>query len=85
MNAINSRTLVTALVISPLLFACSPARQPDKAATPPADSKDMAGMSGMNTPVTIPKGVLYTAADVHFMQGMIAHHGQAIFMSRMAV
>jgi uncharacterized protein (DUF305 family) len=44
----------------------------------------MAGMSGMSMPVTIPKGALYTAADVHFMQGMIAHHGQAIFMSRMA-
>lgn len=41
-------------------------------------------MSGMDTPVTIPKGALYTAADVHFMQGMIAHHAQAIFMSRLA-
>src|SRR4029077_17121769 len=26
----------------------------------------------------------YTVADVHFMQGMIAHHAQAIYMSRMA-
>jgi uncharacterized protein (DUF305 family) len=26
----------------------------------------------------------YTAADVHFMQGMIAHHAQAIVMSKMA-
>ena len=32
----------------------------------------------------IPQGALYTAADVHFMQGMIAHHGQAIHMSRLA-
>ncbi len=32
----------------------------------------------------IPAGALYTAADVHFMQGMIAHHGQAIHMSRLA-
>ena len=48
---------------------------------------DMAGrqhMAGMAMPVTIPKGALYTAADVHFMQGMIAHHGQAIHMSRLA-
>ena len=36
-------------------------------------------------PVTIPKGALYTEADVHFMQGMIAHHAQAIYMSRLAV
>jgi len=41
-------------------------------------------MAGMSMPVTIPKGVLYTAADVHFMQGMIAHHAQAIYMSRLA-
>ena len=44
----------------------------------------MAGMSGMDAPVVIPKGAIYTAADVHFMQGMIAHHAQAIFMSRLA-
>ncbi len=35
-------------------------------------------------PVVIPNGALYTEADVRFMQGMIAHHAQAIYMSRMA-
>jgi uncharacterized protein (DUF305 family) len=35
--------------------------------------------------VVIPAGASYTAADVAFMHGMIAHHGQAIYMSRMAV
>jgi uncharacterized protein (DUF305 family) len=35
-------------------------------------------------PVVIPEGALYTEADVRFMQGMIAHHAQAIYMSRMA-
>jgi uncharacterized protein (DUF305 family) len=52
----------------------------------------MAGMAGMDhshmnmglPPVTIPKGAIYTEADVRFMQGMIAHHAQAIYMSRMA-
>lgn len=34
--------------------------------------------------ITIPKGAIYTVADVEFMQGMIGHHAQAIFMSRMA-
>jgi uncharacterized protein (DUF305 family) len=34
--------------------------------------------------VTIPAGALYTEADVRFMQGMIAHHAQAIHMSRLA-
>jgi uncharacterized protein (DUF305 family) len=41
-------------------------------------------MAGMAIPVTIPKGALYTEADVRFMQGMIAHHAQAIYMSRLA-
>lgn len=35
-------------------------------------------------PITIPAGALFTEADVRFMQGMIAHHAQAIHMSRMA-
>jgi uncharacterized protein (DUF305 family) len=47
------------------------------------------GMAGMNhgdmgREIVIPKGALYTKADVEFMQGMIAHHAQAIVMSRMA-
>jgi uncharacterized protein (DUF305 family) len=32
----------------------------------------------------ISPGSLHTGADVHFMQGMIAHHGQAIHMSHLA-
>jgi uncharacterized protein (DUF305 family) len=43
-------------------------------------------MPGMNMAghIMIPKGAIYTVADVEFMQGMIAHHAQAIHMSRMA-
>ncbi len=43
----------------------------------------MAGMD-MGHEIVIPKGALFTKADVEFMQGMIAHHAQAIVMSRMA-
>ena len=51
-----------------------------------AQSGNMAGMPGMDMghEIVIPKGALYTKADVEFMQGMIAHHSQAIVMSRMA-
>jgi uncharacterized protein (DUF305 family) len=42
-------------------------------------------MAGMSIAVAIPKGAVYTEADVRFMQGMIAHHAQAIHMSKMAV
>jgi len=46
----------------------------------------MAGMPGMEMghAIVIPAGAEYTRADVEFMQGMIAHHSQAIVMSRMA-
>jgi uncharacterized protein (DUF305 family) len=37
-----------------------------------------------HTAITVPAGAPYTVADVEFMQGMIAHHAQAIHMSRMA-
>jgi uncharacterized protein (DUF305 family) len=40
-------------------------------------------MAGMNH-ITVPAGAGYTVADVEFMQGMIAHHAQAIYMSRLA-
>jgi uncharacterized protein (DUF305 family) len=43
----------------------------------------MTGHAG-HREIVIPKGALYTRADVEFMQGMIAHHSQAIVMSRMA-
>ncbi len=42
-------------------------------------------MHNMNAPeIVIPAGARYTKADVEFMQGMIAHHAQAIVMSRLA-
>ena len=51
-------------------------------------SAQSGGMSGhsmhMGPEIVIPKGARYTKADVEFMQGMIAHHAQAIVMSRMA-
>lgn len=39
---------------------------------------------GAPSEIVIPPGSIITAADVRFMQGMIAHHAQAIFMSRLA-
>jgi uncharacterized protein (DUF305 family) len=57
-----------------------------EAAQAQGDMGGMAGMSGMSMSghIVIPKGAIYTVADVEFMQGMIAHHAQAIFMSRLA-
>jgi uncharacterized protein (DUF305 family) len=51
----------------------------------PAALAAQAGNAGHNMPaIVIPPGAPYTKADVEFMQGMIAHHAQAIVMSRMA-
>jgi uncharacterized protein (DUF305 family) len=45
----------------------------------------MSGMPGMNHgKIVIPPGSQITVADVEFMQGMIAHHAQAVYMSRLA-
>ena len=65
-----------------ILAGCSSEKAAQKSAAD--SSKPMAGMPGMSAPIAIPKGAIYTEADVRFMQGMIAHHAQAIYMSRMA-
>lgn len=56
------------------------------AALLPAVARAQDPMPGMNMPghIMIPKGANITVADVEFMQGMIAHHAQAIWMSRLA-
>jgi uncharacterized protein (DUF305 family) len=68
------------LALAALLVVCSS----EKSMLTPAAAAAQKPMAGMSMPVSIPKGALYTEADVRFMQGMIAHHAQAIYMSRMA-
>lgn len=69
-------TLAAALLVAaPRAYAQNPAGM---------DHHHMAGMDMSLPPVAIPKGAIFTEADVRFMQGMIAHHAQAIFMSRLA-
>ena len=63
------------LIVPLLALACLVGR--------PASSHAQHSMTGMHH-ITIPAGAIYTVADVEFMQGMIAHHAQAIYMSRMA-
>jgi len=79
--------LLAASVLAALLSATSLAAQamPTRPTAPPVQKEGAHHhhMPGL-PPATIPAGALYTEADVHFMQGMIAHHGQAIHMSRLA-
>ena len=89
MNAAGFHHAITAVWLLCLLGSCASAPAPAPASVPaqPAPAADVAHQhhGAGAAPITIPKGVLYTEADVRFMQGMIAHHAQAIFMSRMAV
>jgi uncharacterized protein (DUF305 family) len=77
-----------AVILFPLAAAAQsgspPAKKPAPADTA-AHAHNMADMPGMSAKIIIPAGAIYTVADVEFMQGMIAHHGQAIYMSRLAV
>src|SRR5436190_4443163 len=80
-NLLKPLSIAALSLPAAVLLSCS-AQKP--AAKPASDSATHGQMAGMSMPVTIPKGALYTQADVQFMQGMIAHHAQAIYMSRLA-
>jgi uncharacterized protein (DUF305 family) len=77
---VTTRHIAGALVVAGALL-CGPSF-----ALAQSDTAAMSGMDHMNMgrEIVIPKGALFTKADVEFMQGMIAHHAQAIVMSRMA-
>src|SRR5215467_6343759 len=82
MNPFTRRGSAAAFLVPALLVALP---RSARAQNPmPGMKHDMAGMDMGLPPVTIPKGAIFTEADVRFMQGMIAHHGQAIYMARMA-
>ncbi len=81
MKNLKVRSLLAALLVLPALAGCSGDKATAKTDSAPMDHSQMAGMSA---PVTIPPGARFTEADVHFMQGMIAHHAQAIYMSKLA-
>jgi uncharacterized protein (DUF305 family) len=59
------------LALFPLLSLFAACRTPDRAPMQMAE-------------VTIPAGANYTVADVHFMQGMIHHHAQAVKIAEWA-
>lgn len=75
--------MTTKRIASTLVLSIGLIGGPSLALSQAGGMKDMSGMD-MGHEIVIPKGVLYTKADVEFMQGMIAHHAQAIVMSRMA-
>jgi len=82
MHPFSRRGSAAAFLLPALLFVLPHSA---RAQNPmPGMKHDMAGMNMALPPVSIPKGAIFTEADIRFMQGMIAHHGQAIYMARMA-
>jgi uncharacterized protein (DUF305 family) len=86
-----SRTFVQrslkSFAVGSLLAAGSSLASAQGATTGGTTGGSMAGMHHHNMAgpeIVIPKGAKYTKADVEFMQGMIAHHAQAVVMSKMA-
>jgi uncharacterized protein (DUF305 family) len=75
--------VTTKRVASTLVLSIGLIGGPSLALSQNGGATSMSGMD-MGHEIVIPKGALYTKADVEFMQGMIAHHSQAIVMSRMA-
>lgn len=80
-----------AALLIPLFAACSSysaVREPVAAPTPPAASLVQPGAPGQATLAvdSAPQGerpAVHSEADVRFMQGMIAHHAQALVMTAM--
>jgi uncharacterized protein (DUF305 family) len=73
---------ISGVLVAGLIAACAPKEAPSP------DHSHMAGMAGMTMGMpdpVIPAGANYIKEDVQFMQGMIAHHGQAVVMAAMAV
>ena len=72
------RPLATMLLM-PMFLACAGAA---RQAPAPADMPTH--QHGAGAEIRVPEGALYTVADVSFLQGMIAHHAQAIHMSHLS-
>jgi uncharacterized protein (DUF305 family) len=75
------RNLPLSILIAGLAAACSSAVQSAQTTVRPAGA---AAMSPAEQARADSGRMPYTAADVHFMQGMIHHHAQAIVMANWA-
>jgi uncharacterized protein (DUF305 family) len=83
------RVAVPSVIVALCASGCARARTSSVTSTPVATPTAASATAHHHhaeglPPVEIPAGAIYTEADVRFMQGMIAHHAQAVHMSRLA-
>jgi uncharacterized protein (DUF305 family) len=83
MTSTRSRGNLAALVAAAALAACS-AQGAMHASASPQPAGGPAVLSGVAKAQADSARYPYTAADIHFMSGMISHHAQAIVMARWA-
>jgi uncharacterized protein (DUF305 family) len=76
--------LLFAAVLFSACFGARGGNQADSSAAAAQTDHSAHTIPGLPAPV-IPPGAMYSAEDVHFMQGMIPHHGQAVAMTALAV
>ena len=82
-SAVATLGAISAVLLAPGGSACHSARS-GPAAGPPTPSEAASNAAAMERARADSARYPYTAADIHFMTGMIGHHAQAIAMSRLA-
>lgn len=80
MTPVYIRQSALALLVAGALAACGGARHPQAAVSPESAQREGEAAAIARAKADSAR-YPYTAADVHFMQGMIAHHAQAITMA----
>jgi uncharacterized protein (DUF305 family) len=80
----HTRAIAATLLIAGTVAACSSANRAPVRTSPQSATATPSDVAAMAKARTDSARYPYTAADVHFMSGMIGHHAQAIVMARWA-
>src|SRR5436190_18590211 len=80
----HTRAVATTLLVAVSVAACSSANRGTTRTSPQAVTAATSDIAAMAKARADSARYPYTAADVHFMSGMIGHHAQAIVMARWA-
>src|SRR5437763_17210496 len=80
----HTHVVVTTVFVAISVAACSSANRGTPRTSPQAVTAATSDIAAMAKARADSARYPYTAADVHFMSGMIGHHAQAIVMARWA-
>jgi uncharacterized protein (DUF305 family) len=84
MIPLRTRTMAASMLVAATISACGSANRGALHTSPQASTASQSDMAAMAKARTDSARYPYTAADIHFMTGMIGHHAQAIVMARWA-